>query len=414
MREIWVYTQKESPRLSYVLDFIKTQWGIPFYVTIDEPTFEDVEAAKINYTHKKTVGIQVPPQKLLFETEVKLFDFTNLEHDYLAMIFFLLTRYEEYVVEDRDEYDRFPSSASYLAKTNRLNLPWVDVLIENLKKSLLDKYPSLKFKEKQAQKQLTIDIDQAYLYKNKGFKRFVGANLRDALKFDFKTIVQRKLTYFGFKKDPWDVYAEVKSWFDKTDQQPIVFFQVGDYGEFDKNVHYQNSGFRHLIQRVAKWAEIGLHPSYQSNVDMDALKEEKNRLGKIVHQAITKSRQHFIKLNIPTTYYQLLSIGITDDYSMGFPDDVGFRAGTAHTFNWYDLNNETVTDLRIHPFCAMDVTLKNYLMLSPAQAIKLLNELYQTIAHTGGCFRLICHNESLSGYQEWKEWDEMLKKFILA
>lgn len=77
-------------------------------------------------------------------------------------------------------------------------------------------------------------------------------------------------------------------------------------------------------------------------------------IGKIAGKTITKSRQHFIKMDLPETYEQLLRNGITGDYSMGSGSINGFRASTASAFYWYNLKTETVTQLKIHPFCFMD------------------------------------------------------------
>lgn len=412
-QEIWVYSAKQSPRLNYVLNFISTIWDIAFQVTSDIDEFTQIETAKINYSHQDLGGIQIQPQKLLFEKELKLFDFSSLELDSFAMIFFLLTRYEEYVIQERDAHNRFLGSSSYLFKTNRLKLPWVDVLIENLKSSLYERYPDLKFKEKEFKKQLTIDIDQAYLYQNKSFKRFIGANLRDALRFNLLSIGRRKLSYFFLMKDPWDVYQELEINFANDVNKPIFFFQVGDYAEFDKNLNFNNKAFQKLIQNTNKWASVGLHPSYQSNQDASILKTEVERLEQVLGKPVAKSRQHYIKLDLPSTYHHLLENGIQEDFSMGFADQVGFRAGTAHSFNWYDLSQEKETNLKIYPFCAMDVTFKNYLKYSPNQTFKKIKEFENTIQSTGGSFCMICHNESLSEFGEWKGWREsLLSSFI--
>ncbi|MDG4950301.1 polysaccharide deacetylase family protein [Weeksellaceae bacterium KMM 9724] len=412
-QEIWVYSAKQSPRLDYVLNFISKIWDISFKITSDIDEFTQIETAKINYSHQDLGGIQIQPQKLLFEKGYKLFDFSNLELDSFAMIFFLLSRYEEYVIQERDTHNRFLGSSSYLFKTNRLKLPWVDVLIQNLKNSIHERYPDLKFKEKEFKKQLTIDIDQAYLYQNKSFKRFVGANLRDALKLNLISIARRKLSYFFLMKDPWDVYQELKINFEHELNKPIFFFQVGDYAEFDKNLNFKNKAFQKLIKNTNKWASVGLHPSYQSNQDASILKTEVERLEQVLGKPVAKSRQHYIKLDLPSTYQNLLANGIQEDYSMGFADQLGFRAGTAHSFNWYDLSQEKETNLKIHPFCAMDVTLKNYLRNTPNQAHGKIRELENTIELTGGSFCMICHNESLSDFGEWKGWREsLLSSFI--
>ena len=126
-------------------------------------------------------------------------------------------------------------------------------------------------------------------------------------------------------------------------------------------------GFQKLIQRISKEYEIGIHPSFAGFVHgcHGKVIKEKERLEKIVEKKITKSRQHYLNLKFPKTYQNLIKAGITEDYTMGFADQIGFRAGTCTPYYFYDLENETKTDLLIVPFQVMDGTLLHYLKLSP-------------------------------------------------
>jgi hypothetical protein len=63
-----------------------------------------------------------------------------------------------------------------------------------------------------------------------------------------------------------------------------------------------------------------------------------------------------------------LEAGITEEYSMAFPEAPGFRAGTCKPFYFYDLKNEKVTDLKIFPVTCMDATFVYYLKQSPEKS----------------------------------------------
>jgi hypothetical protein len=110
---------------------------------------------------------------------------------------------------------------------------------------------------------------------------------------------------------------------------------------------------------------------------------------------------------MPETFRQLRLAGITHDYSMGYADAVGWRAGTNFAFPWYDLEREEATSLTIHPFAAMDVTLKNYLHLDPAEAEQTVLTLANGLQPFGGPFMLLWHNTSFAGIYGWGEWREM-------
>jgi len=75
-----------------------------------------------------------------------------------------------------------------------------------------------------------------------------------------------------------------------------------------------------------------------------------------------------LRLNLPDTYRNLIDEDITDDYSMGYAALPGFRAGICSPYNFYDLDIEVETKLRVHPFMVMDGTLKDYMKLTPTDA----------------------------------------------
>src|SRR5690606_19571944 len=107
---------------------------------------------------------------------------------------------------------------------------------------------------------------------------------------------------------------------------------------------------QNLIQGFEAEGKTGMHPSYFS-FEKCIFKKEKAFLEETTGKKLSDSRQHYIRLKVPETYYHLIEEAITDDWSMGFGAQLGFRAGTGRSFLWYDLKNETVSFLRIHPFC---------------------------------------------------------------
>lgn len=161
---------------------------------------------------------------------------------------------------------------------------------------------------------------------------------------------------------------------------------------------------------------IGIHPSWQEK--SNALKtkiawqEELQTLENILGETPKHSRFHFIHLHLPQSYQILHQMGIETDWSMGYPDAAGFRAGTSVPFHWYNLTQERNTSLLVVPFCIMDVTCKNYLKLSPNQSITLGNRLKQTVESFGGLFCFVFHNESISGKTPWRGWKSVISSWF--
>jgi hypothetical protein len=96
---------------------------------------------------------------------------------------------------------------------------------------------------------------------------------------------------------------------------------------------------------------------------------------------------------------------------MGFPDAIGFRAGTSRSFWWYDLMQEHQTSLRIHPFAFMDTTARDYLGLSAEEAFKALHNLRATLQGVGGTLTTIFHNFSLGTASDWPRWRQYYEAF---
>ena len=155
--------------------------------------------------------------------------------------------------------------------------------------------------------------------------------------------------------------------------------------------------------------EIGIHPSVKSNSYEFYLHNEIERLESIVKKKVHSSRQHFLVLKFPSTYQTLIGQEITDDYTMGFADHVGFRAGTARPFKWFDLTKNVVTNLTVHPFVFMDGTLNEYMKLNPDEAIKRIDVLYQEVVACGGEYSFIWHNETIGDYGIWKGWSKVFE-----
>jgi hypothetical protein len=96
---------------------------------------------------------------------------------------------------------------------------------------------------------------------------------------------------------------------------------------------------------------------------------------------------------------------------MGYATEIGFRASIATPYFWYDLVNEKATDLLITPFQIMDVTLKDYLKLSPEKALEIIRILIQNTKSVNGTFCTLWHNSSFDE-KEWKGWRETYKKMV--
>lgn len=78
--------------------------------------------------------------------------------------------------------------------------------------------------------------------------------------------------------------------------------------------------------------EIGLHGSYYSYNNEELLKREKGRLEAILGHAVIGVRQHYLRLEIPTTWQIHSRLGFAYDSTWGFCQQIGFRGDHLHPF----------------------------------------------------------------------------------
>ena len=89
---------------------------------------------------------------------------------------------------------------------------------------------------------------------------------------------------------------------------------------------------------------------------------------------------------------------------MGFAEVIGFRAGIARPFPYFNLPLNKEEKFTIVPFMAMDRSLQKYMKQPPEKALELFKELIETTKSVGGRFVSLWHNTSLSEKYGWEGW----------
>ncbi len=422
-----IYTETLGPRLEYILKFIFDEvLACEYELTTDLENVKKHKGACINYSNKKIENtVRIVPHALLSESvltkqeiecflwhERKAFFKTSNEEvsfDIFSATFYLVSRYEEYVIKDKDEFHRFPHEKSFAFKEGFLTIPLVDIWLIELKNILLAHSPKLVCKQKEFKFIPTYDIDIAYSYKHKGLLRNAGGAIRDISKGDFASLKNRKNVLLNKAEDPFDSFKILDQLHEQFNLSPIYFFLLGSGGKLDKNLPVGNKQFQLLIQDISTKYPIGIHPSFRSNDKVDELPLEINRLQKISSKEINKSRQHYIRFTLPETFQNLIEQGIKEEYSMGYGSINGFRASTANPFFWFDLENNKVTDLKVFPFCFMECNSFFEQKQNIEETKKEIAHYIGEVKNVKGSFISIWHNFSLGSEPLWKGWLELYK-----
>jgi len=429
MDTVVVYSANNSPRLEFVLGWLlreRLQLGYRIVNTLQEAAAHD---AIIYYGTAPSGKLSIPSAGLLeqkgvaksnpatgtwgtiptiYSCEDKQY---SLPFDLFSAIFFLLSRYEEYEAFTPDKHGRYPATNSLLYKNGWLQRPladeWVYAFRTELRKQLKIDVPELQFLFRP-----TYDIDMAYSHLHKGIGRIAGAYLRALLLVDLKQIDQRTKVLKKKQKDPYDSFRWLRQLHKEYGFNPTYFIlSANRTTRFDKNIHPQHPAMVRVIKNLSKEGSIGIHPSYYSGQG-DVMRQEKTMLEAVAGHSTTISRQHYIRAVMPHTYRMLLRNHISEDYTMGYGTHLGFRAGTGCSFLWYDIEHETVTTLRIHPFCFMDTTAHYEAKLTTHQSFERLEAMCKLLQQTGSTLVTVFHNFSLGTDDEWKGWRQAYELFM--
>lgn len=429
---ILIYTHHITPRVLYAMDVVfRTVLNTTFQITNNKDEFKNNNSPKIAYTNaNEGFDVFIESANLLFDSDIKTkiieaekeyVDFPKFfksnTHDFLgydifAMVFYFVSRYEEYFKSDLDEHQRFQAENSISFQSDCLQIPFLNIAIHQFEEKLKRQFSSLNFHQRDFNYLSTIDIDNAFAFANKGLKRNLGGFVKDALTLKINQLAKRVVSNLNEDKDPYNTFEVINS-LSKESQTALQYFVlIGDYSAYDKNPHYSNEGFRKLLKGLSNHHEMGLHPSYDSFNHLEKIEIEKKRLENIIEKKVKSARCHFLRVKFPETYRTFIKAGITDDYTMIYASQSGFRTGLCTPYPWFDLEKNETTSLTIHPSTIMEGTLRDYNGFTVEHANAAINNLLNEVKNQGGEFVSVWHNDSfITSQSEWVNvYKQLLKK----
>lgn len=429
-----IHVPRLTNRLGYTLNvLLRHVLHADFSITTDETYFLGHTGAKFSYGPRR-IGdsLHIKSCKLLFSTSIEeqnprpfqhdgqwmLFPVygqgNDLPFDLLAATFYMVSRYEEYLPHREDMHGRFDTREHLSVQHGFADEPVVDQWALMLRQMLEERYPDCNLPQRRYQMVQTVDIDAAWSYLHKGLFRTVVGALRDLLMRRNTDEVRRRFrVLLGREPDPFDTYDYIIGQQQRAAGSHLLFFVLmADYDQYDKPANHLNPHTRELVQHLGDHAKVGIHPGYGSVEHPRDVDTESKRLEEILHRKIVRARYHFLRLKLPHSYRTLLRAGLRHDYTMGFADISGFRAGISSPFPFYDLERDCETELSVHPFCVMDTALLRHLGLSPDEALQRIKTLVDSIRKVGGTFCCVVHNQNLSILDEQQGWRKVYEEML--
>ena len=427
-----IYVPKLTNRIGYTFNLVfKNVLKTDYLITTDKDYFVAYQGEKLSYGNEFLPNsLHIYSSDLLLQTSIGFVDLKPFKYkdtfaffpthdpnslfpfDIFAAIFYLVSRYEEYLPHQIDEHSRFEPKESILYEHNLLQKPVVNIWIQELSEKIKEVFPDFNFPKNQFKAILTIDVDNAYAYKSKAIYRTIGGYLKSLARLNFKDIIIRTKVLMGRLKDPFDSYLYILATIKRHRLQTIFFILYGKYGKYDTNLSNNNPKFQTLLKSLGDYAKIGIHPTYASFENPQLIRKEVAKLSATMHKPIIRNRFHFIRFRLPESFRVLIENGIEHDYSMGYPSEIGFRAGICTPYNFYDLENNYETNLLLHPFVIMDSMLLYHKNVPASEAFNAFKQVIDEVKKVNGTFYHIWHNESIGNIGIWKDWKNVFTEVI--
>ena len=348
-------------------------------------------------------------------------DYVRVGVDVFGSAFFMLSRYEEVVKDDvRDQFDRFPASASLAYQEGFLNRPIVNEYLEILWAAMKRLWPGLKRKKREARILLSCDLDVPYAWGTKSLIyliRQMGGDL--ILRKNPVQSIRSGLNYFLAKSGNYsfDAFYGMLEWMMDLNEEAgnmVAFYFIAarlaqtDAIRIDGCYSIDEPVIRDLMRSMSdRGHEIGLHPSYNTYQDQRLTCKEAEKLREVmqeigISQNILGSRQHILRWSSPKTARNLEAADMDYDTTLGFADHAGFRCGVCYEYPFYDVVERRVLKLRERPLVVMEKSVfdKNYMGCSYGEdGLYVFEQLKQNCYQFDGDFTILWHNNQFPNRQ---------------
>lgn len=321
--------------------------------------------------------------------------------DIVTIPFIMLSRYEETLIVERDQHNRFEYKSSLASRYGFIDIPIVDEYAMLFRVWLSKYVPGINVYERIGKIVPTHDIDLIRRFGNlfRNIQTILGGDLiaRKSLSIALNSLKQCVRTVIDSKKDPLIVAILKLIGISKVSGLCSNFYFKGlkkgqnncTYDVFIPEVKY-------CMEKIKEEGMVvGIHGGLDSYDNEFIYKQEKKNIESVYGSVVTTNRQHFLKFDINKTLHVWQDCNVQIDSTLGYAEREGFRCGTCHEYHLFDLKNDCISTVKERPLIVMDVTLFEYRGLNIEAALSNMEKLYERCKAVGGEFVILWHNENL-------------------
>lgn len=327
---------------------------------------------------------------------------TNM--DLVASAFFVITQYEEYVVEARDPHARFPASASLASREGCLRVPIVNQYADLLRGWLSEAECDCPIRvlpgDRSFLLNVTHDVDRIALFSR--VHRLVRAASHSVRRRDLRGVMRMLREYRDVRlrgaKDPFSRFDELLALERSLDATSTFFFMGGGRSrKYDGR--YSMTEIRELVAEVeAASCEVALHGSYSSVADAEQLGVEKGEIEGIAAAPVMGNRHHYLRWKLPGSLGAIEQAGFRYDSTVGFSEDVGFRSGVCYPYRPFDLMSRRAMEWYELPLGIMEHALLAKMRMSGEEGVRVVEGMIDAVSKFGGVLTLLWHSHVFYPY----------------
>ncbi len=332
--------------------------------------------------------------------------------DIFASSFFMLTRWEEYVLKEKDKHGRTSDELQLSVKHKFNERPIVNEYVEMLRNMFAHLGFEIENKHKYKLK-VTHDIDFFARYDK--FSKVVKAIGGDIIKRkSFKKAINTFQSYLKIKKgkikDPYDTFDYFMNLSEKEGLKSHFYFIPAMLSEEDAHYNITDEAVIKKMQSIKDRGHIvGVHGAYRSYKNKELFQKELRRFPNEIK--ITEGRQHFLRFSNPETWQMQEDVGLQFDSTMSFINNVGFRSGTCYEYFVFNILTRKKLNLKEQPLIVMEQALIKKYPNKDDFYIKII-ALKEIVKKYKGTFVVLWHNNNFN-VVEWERFKDVYENVLV-
>ena len=202
------------------------------------------------------------------------------------------------------------------------------------------------------------------------------------------------------EQDPYCNIEKIVELHNRNSLRPLFALRVSNKKWYRRPVYLAYNTYKKFLCRNY---QVALCASGRAVLSATQLKLEQKLLSRIFRMRVVISMSCRSEFSISKYYKNLSNAKIKEDFSMSYPDRIGFRTSTCTPFRIYDLNKEEYYRIDVHSVPVADWSAKK-MNISRDRFIDSTLKIANLVKNVNGELVIAYHNDTFVDSSIWKGW----------